>query len=336
MKCTHCGYDSQGQFNVCPACGQIMTPNAAPPQGNSYAQTNVPQNSTYAQGTAYSQGVPYPQAGTYSQPGAVPNYYTTQTVTQPQTGMTGGERVAIGTAIVVSILSVLTAFFIFVGYAVASSEKSSNDTDEEFGIDAIDDFDSNDYLDDFFKDFYKQYQDNEAFSTVSPADLHTPVEFTDDFYSFSDGFINTRYTVEMEETYRSDAALKLLEGTALPTLTSEQEIYLVKFKVTVTDQDKEALVTFTKPTFNAAYKAEANGELGEEYTVLSNLSLKDDRKMMTKGDEGERWLAFVIDKNDDAPLVLWDKYEESYFRSTQTAVTNAAGLTAGGALEAAE
>lgn len=351
MNCPHCHAEIPNSVAVCPYCGQnpatgTATQNdatvySAQTQTQNTAQTAAQPNTANYTQTGYQQtaqgSMPY-----YS---ATPTYTTPMANTQVKRGKSGGEIAAIVIAVVVSIISVIAAFVILVIYAERTvdnidlddyyDDTSSSYFDEfgDFGGYGIDDFSDEDSLDHLF-DYYNSLIGGDAqYPASAPAEEHTAIEFQDYLYSFSDGTISTTYTVELDEVYRGDAALKLIEGAKLPTVESEQEIYLAKFKLTITEQDTEAYVTVAPSIFTAAYSGESDGASSGQYDSLSYLDYKDKNQLLKKGESGTCWMAFVVDKSDERPLVMWDKYEGEYFRYSKAAVSAVSGLEAGAALE---
>lgn len=355
MKCPHCHAEISDSMTSCPYCGQ-STSAAASQQNYATAysaaqptQQPNPQNTQTAtqpnQQTAQG-AMPYYYAQT-------PNYTTMNGNVSVKKGKTGGEIAAIVIAIVVSVFSVIAALIIFVVYVEKWSENTNDydfndDTSSsyfgdydfgDYGEYGIDGFDDEDSLENFFDaygygDYYNSiFGSKSQYPASSPAAEHTPIEVQDYLYSFSDGSVTTTYTVELDEVYRGEAALKLLDGARLPTIDSTQEVYLAKFKVTVTDQETEAYVNPAPSMFTAAYKGEGDGSSSDQYTTLSSLKYKNANKLIKKGESDEFWMAFLVDKSDERPLIMWDKYESNYFRYSKAAVSSAAGLEAGAALE---
>lgn len=246
---------------------------------------------------------------------------------------TGGEKASIAIAIVVSVLSVIAAFIIFIAYMTITVKNLSDNY--EYGTDAFDDFDSNEYDDDFeefFKDFYNN-NDNENYGLKSPAGLNTPITFKEKLYSFSEGEIETEYEVSVTNTYRGDAALKLLEGAALPKYDEdENEIYLVKFKVKITDQEKDAIVTLPMSS-PAAYPSDTDSLFSDDYDVISNLDYVNKFALISKGETVETWLAFIVDKEDRNPCILWNSLENKAFRDTNDAISDKDSVEAGAAIQ---
>ena len=318
MKCLYCGFESPATFEKCPSCGQPQTVQTAPSaQPVSSASTTNPQAA-------------YPTTTSYMPPAYTPPSYNPYVNSGTTKGMTAGETASIIIAIIVSLVCIVMGFVLFVINVGMKADQRASESDD-FGIDAFDDFDSNDYLDDFFDNYFDNKEDGQKYSIVSPADLHTPIAFEDDFYSFSEGFVKTGYEVELDETYRGKAALQLLEGATLPKIDeSTSEFYLAKFKVKITEQDKDAIVSlhYTLP----AALSSSNQTLA--YEVLDSINYKDDLGLMASGEEGIRWVAFIVDKNDQNPLIMWYKYSECYFHNQKDAISDPAGLEAGSAVAA--
>ncbi len=331
MKCPQCHAEISELSRNCPYCGHAVAP-AQPAQ------------------TAYHPGAS----------GATPYYYTapaygTTTSSAVKKGKSGGEIAAIVIAVIVSILSVFAAVIIFSIYTVrlASTVDSSGfDLDDfssgydgdyseygdfgdfgGFGDYGIDDFDDEDSWESFLEHYGSLFGDKSQAPAAAPAEEHNPVEFQDYLYSFSNGNVETTYTVELDEAYRGEAALKLLEGAKLPEISDQQEIYLAKFKLQITEQETEAYVTVAPSTNMIAYAWTEDGTSGQQYTTLININYKDNNKLIKKGEENGCWMAFIIDKTEERPILMWDKYEGEYFRYSKAAVANPAGLEAGSAVE---
>lgn len=307
MKCPYCGFEMAAAFNQCPACGRMTQAASAPTAASAPAASN-----TY----------------TYGAPSAYPYTVTAPAAVLPQE-RTGGEKAAIAVAIVVSALSIVVGFFVFASL-VTRTKDSSDDTFEPYGYDAFDDSDSNDYLDKYFNEYYGNGSSADEFSYVSPADLHTPILFEDEFYSFSEGDVKTKYNVEIEQTYRGQAALRLLDGAPLPQINEETaELLLVKFRVKIVEQEKEAIISlhYTLPA------AVSSMNKNMFYESLDDLDYQDNLGLISGEEEGTRWIAFIVDKTDPSPLIMWYKYDERYFCDKTSTVTDPAGLEAGAAME---
>ncbi|MBQ5544896.1 MAG: zinc ribbon domain-containing protein [Clostridia bacterium] len=337
MKCPKCYAELPDGTARCTRCGSPLS-----------------QTRTTAMPYAYTASAAPVSAG-YAAPAA-------------KRGKTGGEIAAIVTAIIVSVLSVIAAFVILFAFLAKSAEKvaSSYDLDDigsligegdgdsdygdfgglnpdlfgDYGGYGMDGFDDEDSWEDFlrqysslFGDYYGLFGESSMYPASLPAAEHTPVSFNDSLYSFSDGYINTDYTVSLEEAYRGDAALKLLEGAKLPEWNDDQELYLVKYKLNVTKQDTEAFVPVGSSAIPAAYAAGENGAVGKQFPSLSSISYRDNNKLIKTGEEADCWMAFVVDKTEERPLIEWKPGSGEYFRFSRQAVTDAAGLTAGAAYD---
>lgn len=296
MKCTHCNYESEKNFDRCPVCGTpaTSTQNVGanyqnPPtayQANNYYNTNYPYNYVYA------------------------------------SKRTTGEKVAIGIAIVVSVISVIAAFFILMGYMTYTYITYTEIPDDYASV-------SSDFEDDFYDDFHNDgYSDihNKEYSLTSPAKKNTPIEFKENLYSSSNDYVNTTYEVEMEETYCGAAAIKMLDGATLPEIKDSQEFFLVKFNVTITDQEKKSYVMVSPPY---AYAFSSTGTM---YLPLYSINYADDTQLLTKGKSGTRWIAFIIDENEK-PYITWNINEMQFFRNMDNSISNAAKVTKGEAVD---
>lgn len=243
---------------------------------------------------------------------------------------TGGETAAIAVSIVVSVFSVIAAFIIFVAFM----SRIASRTMEEYGIDAADDFDSNEYGDDELEDFFKDYYGgNSKYNSESPAGLNTPITFKTKLYSFSEGEIQTEYEVSMTAAFRGEASLKMLEGVALPTYDRDScDIYLARFKVKITQQDKDAIVTLPV-SFPAAYPSKSVSLFSSQYKALDSLDYVNKYSLITKGQEVETYVAFIVDKDDASPCIRWDLTEDKVFRSDDEALSDASKVEAGIAIE---
>ena len=247
-----------------------------------------------------------------------------------------GETAAIITSIVVSGLSLVAAFIIFFAFMSYMAAKSI----EKYRIDSFDDFDSNEYdddLDDFFRDYYNSDSDSDnKYNSDSPAGRNTPISFKTELYSFSEGDIQTEYEVSMVETYRGDAALKLLEGAALPEYDKDRyDVYLVKFSLTITKQDKDAIVILPM-SYPAAYPSNTISIFSDGYDDLSSLDYLNKYKLIRKGEKVETYLAFIVSKTDDSPCIRWDMTEDKVFRDDGKAISDASLVEAGAAMEKEE
>lgn len=268
-------------------------------------------------GTVQSQGQKY--------------YYANTPPAGKAVKQTGGEIAAVIIAIVVSVFSLIAAFVILIAYSTITSSKISSDDD--FGIDAFDDFDSNEYGDDIEDFFNEYYNKNDKNGFKSPAGLNLPLKFEETLYSFSEGEIKTEYEVSVINTYRGEAAVKLLDGEALPRYDEDEyDVYLVKFLIKITDQEKDAIVVL--PTGNpAAYKSGSDSLFSNEYEVIDGLNYENKKSLIKKGESIETWLAFIVDKEDHSPLIMWNRYENKAFQNKGAAISNADTIEAGAALE---
>ena len=327
MKCPHCNSEVSNS-NVCPNCGQRIDPTAASQQA--------------------AQSQPYPQQNYQStvQQGASPYYYYSTPVygspnvcAQPQREKTGGEIAAIVIAVVVSVLSFFAAIIIFANLMASIDDHEYNydydDTSsyDDFSQYGIDDFTDEDSLDHFFDYYNSIFGEESKYPGSNPANEHTPVEFDDYLHSFSNGDVSTTYNVELDEAYRGNAALKLLEGAKLPEIDDGKEIYLAKFKVTVTKQETEAYVEVAPSILTSAYKGDESDPSLVKYESITYVNYKNEKELLKKGESGERWMAFIVEKTDERPLIMWDSYEGEYFRYSKAAESSEAGLEAGAAIE---
>lgn len=237
--------------------------------------------------------------------------------------MSGGQVAAIVIAIVVSVLHLIFTFILMISLMIYRSERVY----QEYGIDAFDDSDSNLYDDDV-ESFMKDYYGTED----KTAGLHTPLEYTAKLRSFSAGEVTCEYQVTMEECYRGKAALKMLEGARLPKLdTDVEEIYLVRFTVEITGQDSEAIVALPVPKTTAALTGDGNSQI-DCYAVY-NLNYADNLSLISKGEKATRWMAYVVDKNDEHPKIYWDYVINRVFRSDSPAVTDESQVESGMAID---
>ena len=244
-------------------------------------------------GTVQSQGQKY--------------YYANTPPAGKAVKQTGGEIAAVIIAIVVSVLSLIAAFVILIAYSTITSSKISSDDD--FGIDAFDDFDSNEYGDDIEDFFNEYYNKNDKNGFKSPAGLNLPLKFEETLYSFSEGEIKTEYEVSAINTYRGEAAVKLLDGEALPRYDEDEyDVYLVKF-------------------------SGSDSLFSNEYEVIDGLNYENKKSLIKKGESIETWLAFIVDKEDHSPLIMWNRYENKAFQNKGAAISNADTIEAGAALE---
>lgn len=249
-------------------------------------------------------------------------------------GRSGGEIAAIVIAVIVSVLSVIAAVTIFFVFLMRVTTNAL--TNEEFGIDAFDDFDSNEYGDDiekFFRDYYDKKNRN---TSEDPAGLNTPLSFSDTIYSFSAGDVKNDYEVSMTATYRGEAALKLLEGAKLPIYNdAANDIYLVSFKVKITNQDIDAIVPV--PTGSPSASPFKTDELfSDRYSYISGLPYANKVKLVSKGEETEVWAAFIVSKEDASPCIQWNSLENKAFRNPDEAISDASLVQSGAAVEITE
>lgn len=351
MKCPHCAAEISESMMTCPYCGQTTA--TGTPQQTYTTAYSAPQtaqtNAQNAQNTQNTQNAPtygYQQTAPYAY--ATPNYATVNGNASVKKGRSGGEIAAMITAIVVSIISVIASFVILAFYTSKWSENSEhydfNEDDTgsylgdydfgDFGGYGIDAFDDEDSLENFFDSYSSIFGAQSQYPSSAPAAEHTPIEVQDYLYSFSDGYITTTYQVELDEAYRGEAALKLLDGAKLPELSDNKEIYLAKFKVTITEQSTEAYVAVAPSYYTVAYNNDKEITTTNQYTTLTYFEYKDNNQLLKKGESGERWMAFIVDKDDERPLIVWDKYNDgNYLRYSKAAVSGAAGLEAGAAIE---
>ena len=262
--------------------------------------------------------------------GAVQNGQQYPSAYQLKTTRTGGETAAVAIAIVVSVLSVVAAFIIFVAYA---SYMASREV-EKYGIDAADDFDSNEYGDDELDEFFKDYYGGDSkYNSETPAGLNTPISFKTELYSFSEGEIKTEYEVSMTAAFRGEAALKMLEGVGLPTYDKDtSDIYLARFRVKITQQDKEAIVTLPM-SYPAAYPSKTVSLFSSQYKALDSLDYLHKYSLISKGEEVETYVAFIVDKDDKSPCIRWNLTEDKVFRNDEEAISDASAVEAGAAIE---
>lgn len=247
----------------------------------------------------------------------------------------GGETAAIVAAIVVSVISVIASIFIFLSFMSYVGSKII--ASDEFGIDSFDDSDSDDYsgnFADFFKEFNKRNRDNnDSNATVG---MNTPIQFKEKLYSFSEGDVETEYEVSMIETYRGEAALKLLEGATLPRYDEDKyDIYLVKFSISITNQEADAIVT--APMSNpVAYSSDADSLFTSDYSAIYNLDYANKYALISKGDTVDSWMGFIVDKDEQSPRILWNVYEDKAFRNSDPAISDPDAVEAGAAIEIIE
>lgn len=364
MKCPHCGSEIADLSQSCVFCGKAITiadtaqSYTAPQTGSAASAPSQPQQQTQNAGyrstaNTYSYG-----NGRYAAPayGAQPAGAYLPSANQ---GKSGGEIAAIVSAIVVSVLSFILAFIIFAFYVARAAKNMPDITNyggDSSGFDfgdfgdfgdydfddpdgyGIDGFDDEDSLENFLEYYGSLFGTQKAAHPASdPAAEHMPVEFSDTLYSGTAGFISCKFQVELDEVYRGEAALKLLEGARLPEIADNMEIYLVKYKLNITEQETEAFVNLAPDKlFAAAYSAEEkDGVLttGRQYVTLSNVSYKDANQLIAKGDDAYGWIAFAVDKTEERPLIMWNKYNKEYFRYSTQAISDPTGLEAGAAFD---
>ncbi len=242
------------------------------------------------------------------------NYYNPNNpyYTPPRTKKLNGEGFAIVAAIILAILSPILSFIILL--AMPSDDVS----------DTVSQMPYNDYptFSDYESEpFYK-------YDMTDPAPKNSPVEFNDELFSFSNGYVQTQYEVTLEQTYRGDAALKLLGDAKIPEITTMQEIYIAKFNVKITKQNTPAYVTLISLSA-FAYDSHKN-----VYPTLSLIDYKDNKQLLMEGESGTRWIAFVVDKDDENPYIAWsdqDKFE--FFRNTEPSISDAFEVTEGEAVD---
>lgn len=240
----------------------------------------------------------------------------------------GGETAAIVFAIIISIVSVIAAIVIFVSYTAYVASKAISE--DKFNIDSFDQITSDEDFENFFKDF--NIGDGN-FGFNSPAGLNTPVKFKEKLYSFSEGEVETEYEVSMTGVYRGDASLKLLEGATLPIYNDDKyDIYLVRFSIRITDQDKDAIVTL--PISNpAAYPSDSASIFSDEYSAIDKLNYLNKYALIGKDSTVETWIAFIVDKEEQNPNIMWKRFENKAFRNDGITITDPALVEAGAAID---
>lgn len=297
MKCKYCNYESEGNFDQCPACGAPVNPTTNYGSAGQNYQT-------------YSQYPPY-------------NYYANSNAYNNPHKKIKGENAAIVTAIIVSILSVIAAFVLFVFYSVEYYPAPT---------DFMEDFDNT------YSDFPKIQMDNPP----SVIEKHSSVEFNEKLYSFSNGYVDTEYKVQLEETYRGEAALKLLDGAVLPKVTDSQEIFLVKFKVTVTNQDTKSYVTLYPSNSLAvdikssldSYSFNSSFLDSLMHPGLDSINYANQKQLLIEGESGTRWMAFVINKDSINPYVIWNENTLNFFfNNNDDSISDPAKVTKGEAVD---
>lgn len=282
----------------------------------------------------YQSPAPFSRCPSCGNVQAVSQQFAPAAPVKTKTGKrTGGETAAITIAVIASCLSVCAAFVIFIGFLSAVGSRIASDTSwlEEFEDSDPDDSISN--YEKFFNDFYNN---GDTGSLNSPAGLNAPLKFKDKLYSFSEGEVETEYEVSMTGTYRGEAALKLLEGAALPNYDKNlYDVYLVQFSVRITEQDKDAIVTF--PSNNpVALKSDAKTIFSNQYQTVSGLDYANKYSLISTGKTVQTWVAFIVDKDEQSPCIMWNRLENKVFRSDKYAVTDPASVNAGEAIEIKE
>lgn len=277
MKCPHCSYESNQNFNKCPACGTAVSPQYASAQ------------------TSYAPKNPY-------------------AVSQPRQ-KSAGEITAMVIAIILAVISPIIAFVVL---CTALMNHAYNDyhsylPDYEYEYDYSSDYPDYDYY---------------SFDMSDPIPKNMPAEFEEKLFSFSNDYVNTTYEVKMEETYRGDAAIKLLGNAKIPQLNNMQEIFLVKFNISITKQDTPAYVSLT--SFSAtAYNL--NASLCQS---LSLIDYKDNTQLLMEGENGTRWMAFVVDKDAENPIISWsDDSKHEFFWNEEESITDPSVVIEGDAVE---
>ncbi|MBQ9901115.1 MAG: hypothetical protein IJM51_01825 [Clostridia bacterium] len=316
MKCIRCGYESPVQFVKCPRCGtQQNTAQNFPPYGSQYNNMNYYNNANNAN-----------NAGAYN-PYPVNNVNTALPAKR-----SGGETAAIVISIIVGFLSVIAAIVIFVAFVAYRASQTVN----EYGIDSYDDYDSNEYgfdeddIEGFFKDYYGS---DSIYTSDNPAGLNTPISFKTELYSYSAGEVQTEYEVTMTAAYRGEAALKMLEGAALPTFDqNESDIYLAEFNVKITDQDKEAIVPLPL-SYPAAYPSNEISLFSSGYKALTGLDYVNQKHLSVKGEDVKTYIAFIVSKEDSSPCIKWNLTENKVFRSGEEAISDPSAVEEGAAID---
>lgn len=249
-----------------------------------------------------------PAVHPYAAVGQQPNPYA---YPQPKK-KSAAEIAAMVIAIIVAAASPIIAFFIFFFSLFSHTVKHA---------DYLTDYDYT-YSSDYSDYSYNKYD----FSTTAPK--NTPVEFEEKLFSFSNGYVKTKYEVTMEETYRGDAAVKLLGDAKIPQLNSIQEIFLVKFNINITEQDSPAYVTLT------SFSASAFNLTASPCQSLSLINYRDNAQLLIKGESGTRWMAFIVDKEAKNPLISWsDDTKCKYFLNTEESISDPSVVVEGEAVE---
>ena len=137
----------------------------------------------------------------------------------------------------------------------------------------------------------------------------------------------------MVQTYRGEAARKLLEGETLPTFDEfSNDIYLVRFKLVITNQDKDAIVPI--PHGNpCAYHDGTTRLLTQSYDAIDGLHYVNSVRLIKKGEEVETWMAFIVSKKDESPCIRWNINESKVFRNTGKTITDPQDVEAGAAID---
>ena len=167
----------------------------------------------------------------------------------------------------------------------------------------------------------------------SPAGMNTPIKFKEKLYSFSEGEVETEYEVSMTGVYRGEASLKLLDGAVLPIYNDAQyDIYLVRFSVKITDQEKDAIVTL--PISNpAAYSSDSVSLFSNEFSAIDQLKYTNRFALIGTGQAVETWIAFIVDKDEKSPCIMWNRNENKAFRYAEEAISDPASVELGSAIE---
>ena len=146
--------------------------------------------------------------------------------------------------------------------------------------------------------------------------------------------MDCEYEVSLLETYRGEAALKMLEGAVLPEYdTDSEDIYLVKFKIAVTEQENDAIVALPmgNPT---AFPSNSVSLFSNGYECISDISYANRLSLISKGEHVETWLAFIVSKDDERPCIMWNiSNSDKVFRDTQDAVDDPDAVESGTAIE---
>lgn len=231
----------------------------------------------------------------------------------PQKRRSGGEIASMVTAIIVAAISPIIAIIVFYATLIGRTYEYASD---------LSDYDDYSYSSGYFDYSYGNFNSPEV------APKNKPVEFEEELYSFSNGYVKTTYEVTMEETYRGDAAIKLMGDAKIPELNSMQEIFVVKFNIEITEQDTPAYVTLT------SLSASASNLDASICQSLSLINYKDNTQLLMEGESGTRWMAFVIDKDAENPIIWWygdSKYE--FFRNSEESISDPSAVVEGDAVE---